>query len=293
MIINFGSINVDYSYRVSQMPKPGETVQAKSFDRFLGGKGANQSVAISKSGGRLQHIGIVGNDGDWAVSKFAEYGVDTSRVIKVDMPTGHANIMVDDAGENVIVIVNGANHGFTHEIIESTLEDLDDGNQHWVLLQNETNLTEDIVSSACGMGYKIVYSAAPFVAEKTLPLLPFIDLLVVNDIEAATLAQNLNVHVPDIPVPALLVTKGEKGACYFNNDGEIEQEAFSVPVLDTTGAGDCYLGAFLAMLDLGQPLSEALKFASAAAAIQVSRRGTAEAIPDRNEVYSFLAGLKR
>lgn len=286
MILNFGSINIDHVYRVSHLPKPGETLGAHSYDRYLGGKGINQSAAIARAGGTVRHIGSVGPDGDWALTRIQELGIDTSSIGFSTTATGHAIINVDDNGENVIVIYGGANLEFSIEQIERALSAATQGD--WVLLQNETNLTEEIAEKAKGKGCKVAYSAAPFVAEKASRILPLVDLLVVNELEAESLSGLLGVGVGQIPVPQLLVTKGGSGAYFRASEWTIEQPAFSVEPLDTTGAGDTYLGSFLARFSENGDPEQAMRYASAASAIQITRPGAAAAIPERDEVEVFL-----
>ena len=287
MILNFGSINIDHVYRVARMPAPGETLPVQSYERFLGGKGANQSIAIAKSGGTVRHIGAVGADGDWALAKLNAAGVTPGLVARVDAPTGHAVICVDDQGENQILICGGANHALTQPQVIGALDGIA-GLGHWVLLQNETNLTTEIVRQAKARGFRVAYSAAPFVAAQTLPLLENIDLLAVNALEAEALATALNVGLDDLPVPSLLMTRGKDGALFRAEGETLEQPAFQVDPVDTTGAGDTFLGAFLAHLTTGNDPADALRFASAASALQITRPGAADAIAAVSEVERFL-----
>ncbi len=286
MIFNFGSINIDHVYSVPHLPEPGETLTAKTRDMYLGGKGINQSIAISKAGGQVIHTGAVGNDGAWALEQINAMGVDVSSIAEVDTPTGHAIINVDNAAENAIVILSGANACLTDAQISAALSKAEP--EDWILVQNETNLVSEIVSQAKVRGCKVAYSAAPFVADVTVSLLDKIDLLVVNEGEADALASALGVTVQNISVPQLLITKGVQGATLTADEGLFEQAAFSVNAVDTTGAGDTFLGSFLARTDQGDKVQEALRYASAASALQVTRTGAATAIPSRGDVLQFL-----
>lgn len=288
MILNFGSINIDHVYRVARMPVAGETLPATSYARFLGGKGANQSIAIAKSGGTVRHIGAVGaNDSDWVLDKLAASGVPLDQVARIEASTGHAVITVDDQGENQILIYGGANQALTLMQIDKALKGCT-GLGHWVLLQNETNLTAEIVREAKAHGFRVAYSAAPFVAKQTLALLENIDLLAVNAGEADALCAEMRVTPQTLPVPNLLVTRGKAGATYYMEGEALEQPAFQVDPVDTTGAGDTFLGAFLAHLTTGNEVEAALRFASAASAIQITRPGAADAIPNIHEIERFL-----
>lgn len=287
MILNFGSINIDHVYRVSALPEPGETLASKSYSRYLGGKGVNQSIAITRAGGEVMHLGAVGEDGDWALKEIRRLGVETDFVSVQDCATGHAIIFVDDKAENQIVIEGGANQRLQEHAIDQALTR---GNpaSDWVLLQNETNCATYIVDSASELGYRIAYAAAPFAAHTTQALLPKIDLLVVNEIELRALAESLGIDEAGVAVPELLVTRGAAGAELITRHGCHKQPAFSVDATDTTGAGDTFTGSFLARYDSGDPVMQALEYAAAASALQVTRAGAALAIPESDDVRQFL-----
>lgn len=285
-IYNLGSINIDLVYRVDHFPVPGETLTSDDFSKGLGGKGANQSIAIARAGGDVRHIGAIGEDGRWALDIIAQSGADVRGVTLIDTPTGHAVINVDQAGENTIVLFAGANRALTETQISESLEGATA--KDWLLLQNETSLGVFAARLAKSKGMKIAYSAAPFEAEHALEVLPLTDLIAVNEGEAAQLSQALGVDAKDIDVPQLLVTKGAHGVWYRDARGTYEQPVFSVAPLDTTGAGDTFLGYFLAALDGANPVQTALETATAASAIQITRHGAASAIPLRAEVQAFL-----
>ncbi len=285
-IYNLGSINADHFYRVPRLPRPGETVSAAAYHRGLGGKGANQSVAAARAGARVIHIGAVGRDGDWAIQALAAFGVNTEHVARLDMPTGHAIINVDDAGENAIVIFSAANMAQDKGRIRAALSEA--GPNDFCILQNETNLVRYAAEIAQNKGMRVVYSASPFDAEKVREVLPHVDTLVVNEVEAGQLADALGVATTHLPVSEVVVTRGARGAAYGAAGIEIELPAFEVAPVDTTGAGDTWLGFFVAGRDAGMGVKGAMKFALAGAALQVTRPGTAEAIPDLGEVKEFL-----
>lgn len=285
-IYNLGSINADRFYAVPHLPKPGETLAATTHSVGLGGKGANQSIAAAKAGARVVHIGAVGPDGDWAVTALRDAGVDVSHIAKVEVPTGHAIINVDPAGENAIVIFSSANTAQTETAIDAALSSTKKGD--FLVLQNETNLIAYAANVGKLKGLRVVYSAAPFNADAVREVLPTVDMLVVNEVEADQLATSLAILVCDLPVPEILITRGSKGSAYQKGDQLVEIPAFQVVPVDTTGAGDTYLGYLVAGLDLGKSVPEAMRFAAAAAAIQVTRRGTADAIPNVADTTEFL-----
>jgi ribokinase len=291
MIFNFGSINVDHVYRVAAMPSPGETLTAGSYQKLLGGKGINQSIAIARAGQAPVHIGSLGSDDSWTMEQVKNFGIDTALIAQSAHPTGHAVIYVDDAGENQIVIFGGANQDLQPAQIEEAFKTCA-GADHWVLVQNETNLLADIVDQAKSAGFKVAYSAAPFVADTVAELIDKIDLLAVNEVEAEATARLLGVAVSEIAVPQLLITRGSKGV-EFHSHGEVHnQPAFRVEAVDTTGAGDTFLGSFLAHHCYGVEIAQSLRYASAASALQVTRPGAAVAIPAREEVETFLKQRK-
>jgi len=284
-IYNLGSINIDHSYHVPNLPRPGETVAATALITGLGGKGANQSIAIARAGGKVAHIGAVGADGAWTVAALRAAGVDTGAVRVADVPTGHAMITVDAAAENAIVLFPGANRQIEEPQIAAALQQAGPGD--WLLLQNETNAGVAAARAARDKGLRVAYCAAPFDATAVAEILPFTDLLSVNEGEAAQLHSAL----PGAALQNcdLLVTYGSRGAAYIGPDQSVKTDAFKVDPVDTTGAGDTFLGYALAGIDSGLTIEAALRRASAAAALQVTRPGAAEAIPEAGEVTAFLA----
>lgn len=289
MIVNFGSINIDHVYSVSALPGPGETITARVCEKYLGGKGINQSIAAQATGCETRHVGAVGADGGWALEQIIAFEVATDHIAMVDSPTGHAIITVDDAAENQIIIVGGANQTLTTEMLATGLIGLREG-QDWILLQNETNMAEEIVAEAKSRNLKIAYAAAPFIAETTASLLPHVDLLAVNEGEANELAKTLGLSADMIPVPELLITRGAAGAELVRGGETIKQSAFEVEAVDTTGAGDTFLGSFLGIYAMEADPRAALRYAAAASALQVMQRGAAPAIPNRKAVDQLLKG---
>ncbi len=288
-IYNLGSINIDQFYSVPHLPGAGETLAATSHSAGLGGKGANQSVAAAQAGARVFHIGAVGPDGDAMLDRMRALGVDCTHVAQVDTPTAHAIINIDTRGENAIVIFPGANEKQSLSRLDAALAGAGKGDI--LLLQNETSLTVEAAQNGRARGVFVIYSAAPFVAEAARAMLPHIDLLVMNEGEASALSSALGLGIPDIPVPHLLITHGAGGAIWRDQSqpSEIRLPAFRAPPIDTTGAGDCFLGYTAAALDKGLSAEDAMRLGAAAAAIQVTRHGTADAIPTRAEVDAFLS----
>jgi ribokinase len=291
-VFNLGSINVDLFYRVPHLPEPGETLPATSHEIGLGGKGANQSVAVARAGSTVHHIGMIGEDNGWVRDRLIGYGIDVRHVGACDAPTGHAIIIVDDAGENAIVTFAGANYGQSLAAISAALASAKSGDIF--MMQNEVSLKSEATKMAREAGLFVVYSAAPFKPEVVGDLLPNVDVLVLNQIEAEQLSQALGQPIGDIPVPHLLITRGAEGAVWREQatGEETVVPAFRVDPVDTTGAGDCFIGYTVAGLDQGLDRAAALRLGAAAAAVKVTRPGTADAIPSRAEVDAFLAGIE-
>ena len=285
-IFNLGSINIDHVYRVAHLPGPGETIADIGYASGLGGKGVNQSIAAALAGARVHHIGAVGADGGWIIERLVAAGIDVSDLLEVEGATGHAVVCVDTKAENQIIIHGGANRSLTVAQIDQALARARPSD--WFLAQNETNLIAEGFAMAKARGLKTAYAAAPFDAVAAAGLVGSVDLLVVNEVEAAQLAAHLGMAAEALPVPELLVTLGSRGARYRAGEMACEVAAFAVTPVDTTGAGDTFLGAFLAARDGGAGPEAALRQASAAAAIQVTRPGAADAIPTAAEVTAFL-----
>ena len=182
MIFNLGSINADYFYDLPHLPGPGETLAATRMASGLGGKGANQSVAAALAGIEVRHIGCVGTDGAWAVDRLREFGVDVRHVRVGETLTAHAIVMVDEAGENQIVIYPGANMEQDELSIAAALENAVSGD--WLMLQNETSLQMEAAKLAREKGLSVAYSAAPFDVQAVEAILPFATLVIMNEVEA-------------------------------------------------------------------------------------------------------------
>ncbi|WP_136443398.1 ribokinase [Pacificoceanicola onchidii] len=283
-IFNLGSINADLVYRVPHLPAPGETLAATGFTRGLGGKGANMSVAAARAGARCVHIGAVGGDGVWALDRLTEYGVDTRQIAKSDEATGHAIIAVDEAGENAIILHPGANAALKKVGLINALAEAQAGD--FFLTQNETTLQAEGARMAQAKGLRVAYAAAPFEADAVQAVLPFLDLLVLNAVEAAQLEDATEKSVADLSVKDIVVTLGADGCRWYETEEKTVQDfpAFKVDPVDTTGAGDTFTGYLIAGLDRGMPMEQAIRLASKAGALMVTRLGTADVIPDLKDV---------
>ena len=270
------------------MVKPGETLSSLDLVTGLGGKGANQSVAIARAGVSVAHVGRVFKGDTWAVALLASTGVDTDNIALIEGASGHAIIQVDDQGENAIVLHGGANQSFSIADIESALN----RNQQarYLLMQNETNLLAETFELAQAKGIKIVLNPAPMTDNiKDLPLAK-LDTLIVNRGEAEALCGAADIDQMTQQMAALapqtrvVVTLGGDGAMLLANGEVTHINSPSVDVVDTTGAGDTFVGYFLAGVAEGMNDHDALQRACLAGSIAVTRQGAITAIPDRSEV---------
>ncbi len=283
----FGSINIDHFHVLDHLPAPGETLASRAYRVELGGKGANQSVAAARAGAPVRHLGAVGADGASALFELEAAGVACGAVQRLDGATGHAVILVDLAGENSIVIHAGANREMALVPVLEALEEAEIGDL--LLMQNETAHQAEVAEAAMGKGMEVIYSAAPFDPEAVKAVLPFVSILVMNAVEARQMQAALGLSLDEMPVETLVVTRGSGGASWYARGWpEIHVPAFPARVVDTTGAGDCFTGALAAALDLGAGPEAAMRYASAAAGLQVGRHGTAGAMPRRAEILASL-----
>ncbi len=286
-VYNIGSINIDHRYALEHFPAPGETLAASAYTRSLGGKGCNQSVALARAGAHVAHVGAIGPGDEWIEDTLRAEGIDTRHVARISTETGHAIVMVERSGENSILIHPGANRALSAEQVESALRSASPGD--WALCQCETNRVGETLSLARELGLRTAFNPAPFSAAVVADL-PGLDLLVVNALEADSLAGALGCAVEAIPVAMLVVTRGGDGCSTYCDGQRLDVPAFPVVATDTTCAGDTFIGYALAGLAAGADLAATLRLASAAAAICVTRPGAVDAIPARAEAVRLAAG---
>jgi len=286
MIWNLGSINIDNFYEVPHLPAAGETLAATSFGFGLGGKGANMSVAAARAGARVAHVGAIGSEGGWTRDRLMEYGVDTRLIHQIEVPTGHANITIDPTGENSIILFQGANVCLTEAMIGAALTEASP--RDFLLMQNETNGQEYGATTAKSLGLKVAYAAAPFQMEAVERILGQIDLLVLNEVEAAQLETATGKPLTDLGIPDVVITLGADGCNYVSNNVVRHYKAYPATAVDTTGAGDTFTGFLVAGLDRGMDMEQAIDLALKAATLMVMRRGTADVIPDLKEIQDHF-----
>lgn len=291
-ILNFGSLNLDQVYRVDAFVQPGETKSSLSLETHCGGKGLNQSVAAARAGAEVWHAGMIGCDGDMLYEKLRENGVNLSLTERADGVSGHAIIQVDNKGQNCILLYGGTNQALTEDYIDRALAAF--GSEGLVLVQNETNLVGAIMQKAHARGLKVAINASPM-DEKILTYpLELVDWLVVNEIEGAAIA-NCEFEVDILPRLAkrypnmnVLLTLGKRGAICARGQERAINGIYSVKVVDTTAAGDTFLGYFLTEALDGKSLSDALNLATAASSLCVQVMGASDSVPLRSEVLHAI-----
>jgi ribokinase len=292
-ILNYGSLNIDRVYTVENFVRPGETVSSRKFELFPGGKGLNQSVSIAKSGVDVYHAGKIGPDGNLLLGTLNEAGVHTDFVSTNGSSTGHAVIQVNKYGNNCILLHGGANLEITTSEIDSVLNNFTAGDI--LLLQNEINNIPYIVDRAFEKYMRIVINPSPM--DSTIKDLDFqkVTYLILNEVEGADLtgetepSKIIDYLLELYPQLKVVLTLGRIGSMYGDAHCRLQQGAYPVNAVDTTGAGDTYLGYFISRIADGSPIWSALRIAAQASAVAVTRRGAAISIPDRGEVYKFAA----
>ena len=291
-VLNFGSLNMDYTFKVDHFVQAGETMSAQSMRVNAGGKGLNQSVALAKAGAETYHAGCVGEGGQMLVDLLREAGVDTTHIMPVDEPQGNAIIQVNTHGQNCIIIYAGSNRCVTKEQVASTFENFGEGD--YLLLQNEINCLAEIVDAAAERGMVICLNPSPYDERLRGVDLSKVSLLIVNEVEAAGIAgvsdpesvwEVLHARYPEM---ALVETLGELGSVAFSGDIRVDQAAFTCEAVDTTGAGDTFTGYLIAKMMEGCSIEESMAWASVASGIAVTRPGAAPSIPTSDEVEAML-----
>lgn len=273
---------------------PGETVAAKSYDVFPGGKGLNQSLAAAKAGAEVVHAGAIGKDATWLLDLLQSAGANVDQVQVLDGASGHALIQVNDAGENSIVINGGTNRALSRDYIDGVLDTV--GPEDWLLLQNEINELEYVLTEAAQKNLAVAFNIAPPDERIQGYSMDAVRLFVLNLHEAAALtgkATQEDVMAAlqhDYPQAASVLTLGGSGLHYLPVGGSAFEflPAHQVSPVDETAAGDAFTGYLLAGLSLGTSFADALAQASAAGALAVTAAGAASSIPDRTAVDEFL-----
>lgn len=300
-IISLGSINVDYVGKVPHLPVKGETVQATDFAMFPGGKGANQAVAAARMGGKVVMVGCIGEDEEGEFLKETLRGEQiklTGLKISSHKRTGISLIGLDNHGDNTIITYPGANTEITVEDVnsyKSLFSEAKITNLHWDI---KKEVGERFIEMAHENGLKVVLNLAP-VRPIDSQILKLVDVLIVNEIEAKMLT---NIEVLDfksarraadrlkkIGLKKIIITMGDNGIAVFAENKENYLSVYTVNVIDTTGAGDTFVGAFTQFF-LNYSLIDAIKLASKAASLAVTKEGAINSIPELKDLDNFIEG---
>lgn len=289
-VLNFGSLNIDYVYQMAHFIRPGETAPCKTLTAGCGGKGLNQSIALAQAGTQVFHAGLYGKEGEFLLSKMEEKGVDTSLMRMGQGQNGHAIIQVDEGGQNCIILYGGTNQQINESYADEVLSHFEAGDV--LVLQNEINCMRYIMRQAKARGMRIAFNAAPYGEEvKSYPL-ECVDWLIVNEVEGAGLSGKtgyediLDTLSAMYPGMCIMLTMGKSGCMYRGGGETVRLGACRVDAVDTTAAGDTFIGYFVRGIVQGLSMTDTLRQATVASAIAVTRPGAADAVPALNEVLS-------
>lgn len=296
----FGSLNIDIVYQLPHIVAPGETITSNQRSIHPGGKGANQAAALARAGANTFMAGKIGSDGLFLKHTLEEFNVNTSLLkIDPDNPSGHGLIQLAQNGENSIVLFPGANRQISSDDIEQAVAPFSPGDV--ILLQNEINSLDRIIARAAAKKMKIAFNPAPFTGDVMQLPLEEISYMFVNRIEAAQLNRMpedtppenlLHATAEKMPRTEIILTLGKEGAIHYANNLITRTNAFSVTPVDTTGAGDTFIGFFLYRRTQGDTPEQAMLYAAAASAIAVTQLGAMNSIPPAETVEEFIAARK-
>jgi len=296
-ILNIGSINIDHVYKVDHFVRPGETLSSFDYNVFAGGKGFNQSIALARAGVTTLHAGKVGKDSAWLLQRLKDEGIDTTHVHIDKVRTGHAIIQVIQSGENAIVLYGGANQVVTESDLADAISSCSP--EDYLLIQNETSSVTQAIRAAHERGLRVVFNPAPMTADVHRYPLALVDILILNETEAEELTGKTDpekirtIMCQQYPSLTIVLTRGSKGATYLNAESVLHESALPVEAVDTTAAGDTFIGFFLAeLMDTKNP-AKAIAKGCCAAAICVTRAGASDSIPLREEVEAIQSGPMR
>lgn len=284
-LFNVGSLNLDHVYTVDAFVQPGQTISANDYQQFVGGKGLNQSIALARAGAEVVHVGMLGPEANDLLKALEKEGVNTTQINTCEQATGHAIIQVNQVGENSIIVYPGANHLLNPYHIDQALSDSQEGD--WILCQNETSQVGYLLEIAKQKKLFTVFNPAPMTADVQGYPLNHVDLLIVNESEGQALSGKTDVELilatllKRYPSTKMVLTLGAKGAIYIDQSTRCTVSAQPVTAVDTTAAGDTFIGYFLAELIQGADPKQCLTIATRAAGLCVQKMGAADSIPDR------------
>jgi ribokinase len=293
-IVVVGSINMDLVVRAPRIPSPGETILGSYFRTFPGGKGANQAVAAARLGGHVKMVGRVGNDsfGSTLLAAMQADGIDTTYVQQTEgVSTGVALITVSDEGQNNIVVVPGANSSLTPEDIRAAATVFDGAEAVVVQLEIPMDTVKEAVHLACGHGVQVILNPAP-AQPLDESLLAEVDYLIPNEVELLQITGMQSIaqaaaSIKSMGFCSLIVTLGKEGVLVMHNSLSWRILPHEVEVVDSTAAGDAFVGAFAVRLTEGKTAQDAAAWGNAAGALAVTRAGAQPSLPTRVDLEAF------
>lgn len=294
-ILNFGSLNVDYTYQVKQILRPGETQGSASMEIFLGGKGFNQSVALTKAGVSVYHAGMIGDDGTEFLAACDQYGINRTCIRQIPGKGGHTIIQVDENGQNCILLYGGSNRKIDKTFIDDVLKNFDVGD--YLLLQNEISELDYIIDQAYAKQMVIILNPSPYDAYLDSCDMKKISYFLLNEIEGEQMTgykrpeEILNCMLELYPQAKIVLTLGNEGSIYVDAKKRVKQPIYQVDAVDTTAAGDTFTGYFIAGLLEKLPIEENLRHCACASAIAVTRKGASPSIPYKEEVVQMISTM--
>lgn len=301
-IVVIGSLNVDTTYSLPHIPKEGETILATNKTVQKGGKGQNQAIQMARLGAEVSMIGAVGSDGEGKelIDGLKQENIDTTGMIVKEGPSGTASIYVNSVGQNNIVVYPGANFKLTKEDIDSKLDILKDADI--CVMQNEIPLDViyHVLELCREIGITMIHNPAPAVKDFDKKYLSLIDYFVPNETEIELiLNREIDSNVEDMAREVLelgcrnvIVTLGSKGSLLVNEEKVHAQKAMLVKAVDTTAAGDSFIGGFVAGLARGFDLERAMEYGTLSSALTVTSPGAVDALPYKKDVEEMEEKIK-
>ncbi len=292
-ILNYGSLNIDKTFSLDHIVKPGETISSHAYSINAGGKGCNQAGALAKAGLDVYMAGKVGSDGQFLLDLLNEFNVNIDYINKTGSATGQAIIQVSKEGQNSIILSPGSNNENSKNEIDLVLNNFSKGD--YLILQNEINNVEYIINKGYEKGLIICFNPSPFTDEILKLPLEKISYFFVNEVEAAQIIQSENLDDFDntlqlinrkFPESHIVMTIGKAGAYYSYRNIKYHQPIIDAPVVDTTAAGDTFMGYFIASLIYNYDVKEALYYATKASAVTVSKKGALISIPIKKDIFN-------
>lgn len=292
-VLNFGSLNIDYTYIVDHMTREGETQLSEGMEIFLGGKGFNQSVSLAKAGVKVYHAGMIGDDGDGFLPVCKEYGIRTDYIKKAEGRSGHTIIQIDKNAQNSILLFGGSNQKIDKGFVDEVLDNFGKGD--YLLLQNEISSLSYIIDRAYEKGMIIILNPSPFDYRLDSCDMSKVSYFILNEVEGGQLSKKedpdemVSAMLEKYPKAKIVLTLGGDGCVYADATGvRFRQPVFPVKAVDTTAAGDTFTGYFISGILQNMPVPDILQVSAKASSITVTRKGASVSIPSWEEVMALL-----